>query len=333
MAKSNTITDVALDAGVSIKTVSRVINGEPHVSAKTRKKVLQSVQRLDFKVNAAARSLRAKIAKTLVLLLDNPSQSYSEAVRINAVLACQPFGFQLAIVQKPDFADFRQKLHDGELVGVVLTPPLSNDLSLLSALGEASIPFVRVGAERNSRAGDKIGIDDRKAACEMTRYLLELGHRRIGFIAGDSAYDVSRRRLNGHLDALGVSEIARDDSLIVEGDFSYASGLACAEILLKLEVRPTAIFASNDDMAAGCLASAYKHGVRVPDALTVVGFDDAPFSRIIYPALTTVYQSIQQMMEEAVAVLAARRSDPLAPLRDAVISHSIVIRESSAAPP
>lgn len=332
MEKSRTITDVARDAGVSIKTVSRVMNGEPHVSAKTREKVLLSVQRLDFKINAAARSLRSKTAQRLVLLLDNPSQSYTEAIQINAMLACQPFGLQLALMQKSKIPAILRQMDGGDLVGFVLTPPLSNDLELIKALTDAAIPFVRVGAERGSHAGDKIGVDDRIAACEMTRYLLELGHRRVGFIAGDDNYDVSRRRMMGYLDGLAAYNISRDESLIIEGDFSYASGLSCAEVLLKQEVRPTAIFASNDDMAAGCLASAYKLGVRVPDALSIVGFDDAPFSRIIYPALTTVHQSIQQMMQEAVTILAARRSDPLSPLRDAVIKHSLVIRDSSAPP-
>nr|AID58678.1 transcriptional regulator protein [uncultured bacterium] len=330
--KSATIKDVAKDAGVSIKTVSRVINGEPHVTAKTREKVLTAVGALDFKINAAARALRSKAAKRLVLALDNPSQSYSEAVQINAVLACQPFSFQLSLQGRPDTEALKASMRDGDLVGVVLTPPLSNDVKLLDALEQAGVPFVRVGAERGSAAGDKIGIDDRAAAREMTEYLLALGHRRIGFITGDANYDITRRRLLGYVDGLEGAGLARDDSLIGDGDFSYASGLSCAETLLTSSHPPTAIFASNDDMAAGCLASAYKLGIRVPDSLSVVGFDDAPFSRIIYPALTTMHQSIEKMMEEAVATLAARRSDPLAPLRDAVVPHNLVKRESSAPP-
>lgn len=330
--KPHTITDVARDAGVSIKTVSRVINGEPHVTLKTREKVLRSVERLDFKINAAARALRSKVAKRLVLALDNPSQSYTEAVQINAVLACQPFSFELSLQKRPEIEALKLAMAAGDLVGVVLTPPLSNDLALLTSLEAAGISFVRVGAERGSEAGDKIGIDDRVAACEMTNYLIKLGHKRIGFITGASNYDITRRRLQGYLDGLDQYGISRDEGLIAEGDFSYASGLSCAEKILTSQNRPTAIFASNDDMAAGCLASAYKLGMRVPDVLTVVGFDNAPFSRIIYPALTTVHQSIEQMMVEAVTILAARRSDPFAPLRDAIIAHSLVKRDSCAPP-
>ena len=330
--KSATIKDVAKDAGVSIKTVSRVINGEPHVTTKTREKVLKAVSLLDFKINGAARALRSKAAKRLVVALDNPSQSYTEAVQVNAVLACQPFSFELSLQGRPDIDVLKMSMAHGELVGVVLVPPLSNDLDLLAELEAAAVPFVRVGAERGSAAGDKIGIDDRAAACEMTHYLLALGHRKIGFITGDQNYDVTRRRLLGYADGLEAYGVPGDESLIVEGDFSYASGLACAEKLLNLESPPTAIFASNDDMAAGSLACAYKLGIRVPDSLSVVGFDDAPFSRIIYPALTTVHQSIQQMMEEAVTILSQRRSNPLAPLREAVIAHSLMKRESSASP-
>lgn len=333
VSKPSTIKDVARDAGVSIKTVSRVMNGEPHVTLKTREKVLTSVQRLDFKINAAARSLRSKTAKRLVLALDNPSQSYTEAVQIHAVLACQPFSFELSLQKSPNIDALKVSMTSGDLVGLVLIPPLSNDFKLLAQLDSAAIPFVRVGAERGSEAGDKIGIDDRAAACEMTRHLISLGHRRIGFITGANDYDVTRRRKLGFLDGLKRDGLAVDERLICEGDFSYASGLACAESILTSPEPPTAIFASNDDMAAGCLACAYKLGIRVPDALSVVGFDDAPFSRIIYPALTTVHQSIQRMMEEAVTVLAARRSNPFAPLRDEVIAHSLVKRESCAPPP
>ncbi len=334
--KPSTIKDVAREAGVSIKTVSRVINGEPHVSARMREKVLASVELLNFKINAAARSLRSKLAKQLVVVLDNPSQSYTEAVQINAVLACQPFGFELSLQGSADLDALTIAMESGTLVGLVLTPPLSNDFELLDRLSKADLPFVRVGAERGpielNEAGDKIGIDDRVAASEMTAHLIALGHTRIGFITGAQSYDVARRRLMGYYDGLQKAGISRNSSLVVEGDFSYASGLLCGEALMSQTSRPTAIFASNDDMAAGCLASAYKLGLRVPDTLSVVGFDDAPFSRIIYPALTTVHQSLDDMMEQAVAILAARRSDPSAPLRDVVIAHSLVKRESCAAP-
>jgi LacI family transcriptional regulator len=215
---------------------------------------------------------------------------------------------------------------------VVLSPPLSNDATVLSDLERRKVPFVRIGAEKTSVAGDRIGIDDRTAAQEMTEYLLGLGHRHIGFIKGDPAYDVSRRRYAGYLDAMEGANIAIQDEWCLTGDFSYESGLHCAEQLLALSSRPTAIFASNDEMASAALATAYKLNIRVPDALSVVGFDDAPVSRAIYPKLTTVKQSTQDMVGQAVRILAERISQSEAPFSNVILEHEILKRESSAKP-
>jgi len=219
-----------------------------------------------------------------------------------------------------------------DLIGVVLSPPLSNNVEVLKDLESRKIPFVRIGAEKTSGAGDRIGIDDRVAAKEMTEYLLSLGHRHIGFIKGDPAYDVSRRRFAGYLDAMSGAKIAVQDKWCVTGNFSYESGLHCAEQLLALKNRPTAIFASNDEMASAALATAYKLNLRVPDALSVVGFDDAPVSRAIYPKLTTVKQSTQDMVGQAVRILADRISRSDAPLTNKILAHEILKRESSARP-
>lgn len=322
-----TIVDVAREAGVSFKTVARVLNGEARVREETKKKVLNSAKALDYRVNPAARTLRSKSAKRLALLIDNPSASYVEATQIGALLSAQSMGFQLFVGKA--LVDIEQ-FHD--LIGVVLSPPLSNDTKLLSELESRKIPFVRIGAEKTSGAGDRIGIDDRIAAREMTEYLLGLGHRDIGFIKGDPVYDVSRRRYAGYLDAMGGANIAVENKWCLTGDFSYESGLRSAEQLLGLKSRPTAIFASNDEMASAALATAYKLNIRVPDALTVVGFDDAPVSRAIYPKLTTVKQSTQDMVGQAVRILADRISQSEAPMSNVILTHKIIERESSAKP-
>lgn len=322
-----TIIDVAREAGVSFKTVARVLNGEARVREETKKKVLAAAKVLDYRVNPAARTLRSKGIKRLALLIDNPSGSYVEATHIGAMLSAQSMGFQLfvgkALVDIEKFDD---------LIGVVLSPPLSNDATVLSDLERRKVPFVRIGAEKTSVAGDRIGIDDRTAAQEMTEYLLGLGHRHIGFIKGDPAYDVSRRRYAGYLDAMEGANIAMQDEWCLTGDFSYESGLHCAEQLLALSSRPTAIFASNDEMASAALATAYKLNIRVPDALSVVGFDDAPVSRAIYPKLTTVKQSTQDMVGQAVRILAERISQSEAPFSNVILEHEILKRESSAKP-
>ena len=322
-----TIIDVAREAGVSFKTVARVLNGEARVRAETKDKVLAAAKALDYRVNPAARTLRSKTSKRLALLIDNPSGSYVEATQIGAMLAVQAVGFQLftgtSLAEIEEFDD---------LVGVVLSPPLSNDVDIIETLERREIPFVRIGAEKTSEAGDRIGIDDRAAAKDMTDYLLALGHCKIGFIKGDPDYDVSRRRYEGFLDAMREADISVKDEWCPVGDFSYESGLRGAEALLGLEDRPSAIFASNDEMASAALATAYKLNIRVPDALSVVGFDDAPVSRAVYPRLTTVQQSTQDMVGQAVRILADRISRKEGPLTNVILPHKILERESTSMP-
>ena len=322
-----TIVDVAKQAGVSFKTVARALNGEANVRAETKKKVLEAAKALDYQVNPAARALRSKGPRYIALLIDNPSESYVEATQIGAMLSTQAKGFQLFIGQTLKDIESIQ-----ELAGVVLSPPLSNNQRLIQSLVERELPFVRIGAEKTSTAGDRIGIDDRLAAKEMTEYLIGLGHRDIAFIKGDPAYDVSRRRYEGFADAMEQGGLIVNQPWLVSGDFSYESGLRCAESLLASPTRPTAIFASNDEMASAALATPYKFNIRVPDALSVVGFDDAPVSRAIYPKLTTVMQSTQHMVGQAIDILAARISRKEDPLTNVVLPHKILIRESSTRP-
>ncbi len=322
-----TIIDVAREAGVSFKTVSRVFNGEDTVRPVTREKVREAARRIGYSVNPAARALRSKASRKIGLLLNNPSLSYSETVQIGALLAMQSEGYQLVML------DGLTAFHAEEgLAGVVACPPLANDPDILDALGESHLPFVRVGAERVSQIGDKVGIDDRAAAREMTDYLIKLGHRRIGFIEGAAIYDVSRRRLAGFNDAIHRSSGAVQ-SITASGDFSYASGLLAAEDLLSKDNRPTAIFAANDEMASACLAAAYKMNLRVPDELSVVGFDDSPVSRAVYPAITTVRQGVRDLLSASVDILSGRMSGDTRPAHDIIHAHEVIVRDSAGPPP
>ena len=322
-----TIIDVAKKAGVSFKTVARVLNGEANVRDETKAKVLAAAKELNYQVNSAARILRSKGPKRVALLIDNPSASYVEATQIGAMLSTQAKGFQLFICR--ELSEIYQK---DDLIGVLISPPLSNDLAVIQSLNQQELPFVRIGAEKNSEAGDRIGIDDRVAAKAMTDFLLNLGHSRIAFIKGDPAYDISRRRYEGYRDAMTEAGLAINENWLVTGDFSYESGLRCAERLLEGGERPTAIFASNDEMASAALATAYKFNIRVPDVLSVVGFDDAPVSRAIYPKLTTVRQPTQDMVAQAVDLLARRISKQDGPTASVILSHEIIERESTAKP-
>lgn len=328
-----TIIDVAKKAGVSFKTVSRVLNNESSVRPATRAKVLSAARALNYQVNQSARQLRAQTFQTAALIIANPSQSYSEDTQIGALIASQAAGFRLRVFDTFDLSSLPTLLEVRGLSGIVLSPPWSNSAQLLAALAEAEIAVVRIGPEGDAGACDQIGIDDRAAARDMTAHLIGLGHRRIGFIRGAQTFDVARRRLAGYRDALEAAGLGFETKLITEGDFTYESGLRCGEALLALPDRPTAIFASNDEMAAACLASAYKLGLRVPTELSVAGFDDAPVSRIIYPSLTTVQQDMRAMVGRAFEILSARLRDRDAPYLAERFDHATLARASTAAPP
>jgi LacI family transcriptional regulator len=196
---------------------------------------------------------------------------------------------------------------------------------------------VAVSSARPHERVSAVGIDDYRAAHDMTRHLLSLGHRRVGFIIGDRHQHCSERRKAGFNDA--IRDAALDPAvamLMVQGDFSYRSGLDAAEVLLAAEPRPTAIFASNDDMAAATVAIAHRRGLEVPGDLTVVGFDDAPLATTIWPELTTVRQPITQMAGVAVDLLVrhirARRAGEPLPCEHALMAYELVRRQSDAAP-
>jgi len=181
-----------------------------------------------------------------------------------------------------------------------------------------------------------VNIDDELAAQDMTRHLIALGHRRIGFIKGNPAYNSSQRRFNGYLAALAEADMALDPALVTQGLFNYRSGLDAAEQLLDQSQPPTAIFACNDDMAAAVVAIAHGRGIDIPGDLTVCGYDDTPLATTIWPELTTIHQPISDMARTAVDLLVRElRQRPGAPPEETahvVLDYKLVRRQSDAAP-
>ena len=324
-----TIIDVAKLAGVSFKTVSRVVNGEAGVRPATREKVLEAAKTLDYKVNVSARSLRSKRQHLVALLVNNPSGNYSQDIQFGAMVGCQNAGFNL-IVENPYDDDALKRLSAQHgMLGVILTPPQSDDAVLIDKLNAANVNFVRVGTELEIEGSSRIGIDDRQAAFDMTVHLIERGHKSIAFINGPPSQHICQRRKQGFIEALEAASIPLDRKLIANGEFTYASGMEQAELILRGSCRPTAIFACNDEMAAGCLAAAYKMNIRVPEQLSVAGFDDSPAARIVYPSLTTIHQSTREMAQQAVEILDRmnRAEDPVG--ESVLLPHHLVVRESS----
>lgn len=308
-----TIDDVASAAGVSIKTVSRVVNREPNVSEKTRTKVLEVVKRLDYRPNVAARSLASKRSYFVGLLYDNPSPNYVIDVQQGVLNRCEAAGFNLMIhpcdSRNKNFkTDTLAMLKRSHVDGVILTSPLAELDEINQLLEEQSIPCVRIGLSESYGAFSGVYCDDRHAAFEMTNYLIELGHTRIGFVQGLVTHNSTEERFEGYKAAMEQHGLVIEDNLIIRGEFNFESGKVCGKQLLSQAEPPTAIFASNDDMASGIMVAAHQLGLSIPNDVSVVGFDDSPLASQVYPALTTVRQPIRDMAEQATDLLLAQVS-------------------------
>lgn len=332
---ATTIRDVAARAGLSVMTVSRALNGEPHVSEGARERVMQAVNELGYRRNAFARGLPGSRSFLICLLLPEVMPGFIAEFQLGAVEACRPAGYHL--VGRP------YHTHEGrygEVVqdalatlrpdGILITPPLSDDPAVLKVLDEALTPYVRFSPGRDFDRGSSVSIDEIAAAREMTRLLIEAGHRSIGYISGLSTHRAALRRMDGYRQALEEAAIPFDAGLVREGDLEFPGGRSAGASLLERPERPTAIFAANDDMALGVIAAADRLGVRVPDDVSVVGFDDSEPARLAWPQLTTVHQPIRAMAAVATRMLIeqAEAGEPRADHR--VLEFSIVQRSSHA---
>ncbi len=329
------IDDVARRAGVSIKTVSRVVNHEANVSEATRAAVTEAVQALSYRPNMFARGLASERSFLIGLLYDNPSAGYVAGLQLGALARCREAGYHLVVEHlDAEGSNLAQAVHallmESRLHGVILTPPLCDAPAVLEALTRANTRFVRIAPEQYLSGAMTVSIDDHKAAQDMTAYLIGLGHRRIGFIKGHPGHGASHARFDGHRDALGKAGLPFAPELCVPGFFSYQSGMEAAEKLLSLKKRPTAIFASNDDMAAAVLATAQRYHLKTPEDLSVAGFDDSLVAQVVWPRLTTCRQPIKEMSAEAVSMLIQKAFDD-APL-ERRLEHELVVRESTAPP-
>lgn len=340
MAKA-TIDDVASLAGVSIKTVSRVVNREPNVRETTRAKVEQAISSLRYRPNISARNLASHKSHLIVLVYDDPeaydvaSSGYIIRMQQGALRACRVSGDEL-LIHPCDYRqqDVRQEL--AELVertrpdGVVIAAPLSNVPAIVNAFADAGVPYVRLSPGANDNQEFTVATNDREVSAEMTRHLAGLGHRRIAFITGHPRHKAVQNRFSGYRDGLRQSGLDFSDQLVAAGDNSMASGEAAALVLLAADNPPTAIFAANDDMAAGVIRVLNRLGIDIPGQISVAGFDDSSLARQVYPALTTVRQPLADMAEAAAATLIA---DPAIQRESLVVPATLRVRESTGPAP
>ncbi|MBR0552685.1 LacI family DNA-binding transcriptional regulator [Stakelama marina] len=327
-----TIIDVAREAGVSIKTVSRVFNDAPNVSAKMRQRVQEAANSLHYHPNIVAQGLVGRRSYLLGLFYENPSPNYVVELQRGAVERLQGERYRLIVLPVEKASAIADNIlayvRSAALDGIVLTPPASDNPVILERLSEAGFPFVRVAPTTAPDAGPRHVTDDAAAAREMTEYLIALGHRRIAVIKGDPSHPSTEARMRGFREAMAARDIEVAEALVEQGMFQFDSGQRAAQRLLERPDRPTAIFAQNDDMAAGAIMAAHDLGLKVSEDISVAGFDDSAIARMVWPRITTIHQPVFDMARAATDTLVAMLED--APHEDAV-EHpfSLVTRQST----
>jgi LacI family transcriptional regulator len=333
-AKGATIVDVATRVGVSPMTVSRVINGHVGVRPETRAAVEDAIRELGYTPNVAARSLVKSAELRIGVVYSNASAAFMGDFLTGVFEEASARGVRLILLKgeggrPPSRSALTEMVRSG-VAGVIIAPPLGEAPAVLDVLRKAHVPMAAVGAYAVKDA-ICVRIDDRAAAYEMTRHLLDLGHRRLGFILGNPDQAASTERLSGFYAA--VRERSDVQTVMAQGDFSYQSGLEAGEQLLDAPSPPTAVFASNDDMAAALVSVAHRRHLDVPRELTVVGFDDTHAAVMLWPPLTTVHQPVRRLASEALGLLAAQiavQNTTAGVQPDHVFDHTLVKRESTA---
>ena len=336
-----TITDVAEKAGVSMKTVSRVMNQEAGVHPQTREQVLKVVADLKYRPKLSARSLAGARSFLIGLLYYDPSAAFVGGVQRGATLRCREAGYHLVVESlHNDAPDLEQQVFRMVSTlqpdGMILTPPLCDNHQVLKALRESQTPCVLVSPAREIKGLPSVRMDDARAAEEITNLVISLGHERIAFIKGATDQAASELRYQGYLRAMKTHHIPVDRELVHQGEFTFASGVEAAHHLLSRRKRPSAVFASNDDMALGVLAAAQRLGLAVPGDLSIAGFDDSPASGLVWPPLTTVRQPTDEMARVAVEMLIAANRNDADPASEKnlhrVLPHELVVRDSTSKP-
>ena len=338
-----TINEVASRAGVSKKTVSRVLNAEPHVSDGLRERVLAAAAELHYRPNVSARSLRGPRSYVVGFLLNGvqviDAHPYAVQAQLGALRACREAGYHLLVeaidLTTPDLAKELEALSGALRVdGVILLPPLCDNETVMGALDAHGIPYARIAPATDAARSPCVDPDDQQAAQTLTEHLLDLGHRRIGFITGPEGHSASASRLAGYQAAMADRGLQTEANLIRPGRFTSDSGADATAALLALPEPPTAIFASNDLMAVGAIAKAQELGLQLPQDLSVAGFDDIPVAGMIWPRLTTMRQPVAEMAGIATRMVIARAGkadSQLEPLRRTLCCELIV--RGSTAPP
>ncbi|WP_223799361.1 LacI family DNA-binding transcriptional regulator [Sphingomonas nostoxanthinifaciens] len=338
LARAATIADVARVADVSVRTVSRVLNKSPKVGETTRATIERAIADLGFRPSMRARGLAARRSFLLGVVQGDQNDHVIGRLQHGIVEICSEAGYELLVhpvsVADPrlsdNLEDFVRRTH---VDGLVLLSPVSELPEVPHLLGRLGVPAVGLASVRIPGYPAMLVGGERIAATTVADHLIALGHRRIAMITGPLRFHSATEREQGFRTALDRAGIALPRGYVVEGDYGFDSGLVAAEHLLALPNRPTAIFASNDIMAAAVLKVARERGIDVPGALSVTGFDDVDLASMLSPSLTTIRRPLRDIAREAARRVIALAEGEASRLPDLDVPLALVERQSTAPPP
>ncbi len=334
--KKPTINDVARLANVSKKTVSRVINQSPFVKGDTRDRINKIIEDIGFSPDPQARGLAFRKSYLIGLIYDNPNPQYVVNMQLGLLDAMKGSPYELVVHpcnrdSETFLADLRRFIERQKLMGVVLTPSVSEDDRVKAVLEEIGCSYIRIASVPVDEPDHVIVSNDRMGARAAAEYLAGLGHKRVAFISGPASFRSSHERRGGFEEGLAAHGLKLVPNAIAQGAYTFETGVSCATELLKREPRPTAIFAGNDEMAVGALHAVRRAGLRVPEDVSVMGFDDFQIASSAWPPLTTIHAPTREIGRMAAAKLIG--ADYSEARHEADTKPSLVVRDSTAAPP
>ena len=340
-----TIKHVAADAGVSLQTVSRVINKEPSVRPEMQERVQSSIDKLGYVPSIAAQRMSGSRSYLILAINDRErtiadwrarqGTDWVDQMLLGGMLKCAEHGYRMIFELVDTHDDHVERELAGAIAaiqpdGIILTPPHSDNPRIVEFLGDQGIPFVRIGS-RGDGPGIRLTMDDKGLAASATQFLIDRGHRRIGFIAGSPEYNLSLRRVEGWRSTMERAGFS-SEGLLAEGDFSYASGEKASGALLAAPEPPTAIIASNDQMALATLDVARERGVAIPNQLSLISFDNTPLVHFTQPPLTAVDQPIAETVSRAVELIIESQKGEDLP-EGVMTVHGSLVERASVSPP
>jgi LacI family transcriptional regulator len=332
--RSVTIKDVARASGVSYATVSRVLTGYEFVRETTRRRVMEAAKNLGYVANIHARSLVGGRSQVIGLLVPNLDNGYVGTITqgIDKELARANYDLMLYTSHRHPGKEslYVSAITDGLTDGLLLVAPLV-PATYIDALREQEFPYILIDQGDDTESSSVVEATNWQGAYEATRYLIQLGHTRIAFIKGLTVVRSAIDRFQGYKAALADCNIPFREILVIEGDYQQQTGYKATKSLLgNADPRPTAIFASNDLAAFGAMDAARECGLRIPDDISIIGFDDVPQASFVYPRLTTVRQPLEQMGQMAVKMLLEQIENQSRPPQRVALATQLIIRDSCA---